>query len=124
MTLMFRQFSRLGSARRGALEPRNSKTGTRARPERKKDWNASQAEDPFQLCCRNSKRPTLMAGCGSLRCIPSRRGQLARWRVLAGFLERMMAQGDVGFAPMEEIAAPVRREIDEGRYLPRVDLLP
>ena len=35
-----------------------------------------------------------------------------------------MAQGDVGFAPMEEIAAPVRREIDEGRYLPRVDLLP
>jgi peptidoglycan-N-acetylglucosamine deacetylase len=53
-----------------------------------------------------------------------RRGQLARWRVLAGFLERVMAQGDVWFAPMEEIAAHVRREIDEGRYLPRVDLLP
>jgi hypothetical protein len=37
----------------------------------------------------------------------------------------MMAQGDVWFAPMEEIAAHVRREIDEGRYLPpRVELLP
>jgi peptidoglycan-N-acetylglucosamine deacetylase len=36
----------------------------------------------------------------------------------------MIAQGDVWFAPMEEIAAHVRREIDEGRYLPRVDLLP
>jgi peptidoglycan-N-acetylglucosamine deacetylase len=65
-----------------------------------------------------------MAGCGSPRCIPLRRGQLARWRVLAGFLERVMAQGDVWFAPMEEIAAHVRREIDEGRYLPRVEFLP
>ena len=55
---------------------------------------------------------------------PFATGRLARWHVFAGFLERIVAQGDVWFAPMEEIAAHVRHEIDEGRYLPRIELLP
>ncbi|KJC52374.1 polysaccharide deacetylase [Bradyrhizobium sp. LTSP857] len=55
---------------------------------------------------------------------PFATGRLARWHVFAGFLERIVAQGDVWFAPMEEIAAHVRQEIDEGRYLPRIELLP
>ena len=55
---------------------------------------------------------------------PFATGRLARWHVFAGFLERIVAQGDVWFAPMEEIAAHVRHEINEGRYLPRIELLP
>jgi hypothetical protein len=51
-------------------------------------------------------------------------GRLARWHVFAEFLEEVVAQGDVWFAPMEEIAAYVRAEINAGRHRPMVDLIP
>jgi hypothetical protein len=51
-------------------------------------------------------------------------GRLARWHVFAEFLEKVVAQGDVWFAPLEEIAAYVRAETDAGRYQPRVELIP
>jgi peptidoglycan/xylan/chitin deacetylase (PgdA/CDA1 family) len=51
-------------------------------------------------------------------------GRLARWHVFAEFLEKVVAQGDVWFAPMDEIAAYVRGEIAAGRYQPMVDLIP
>jgi peptidoglycan-N-acetylglucosamine deacetylase len=51
-------------------------------------------------------------------------GRLARWHVFHGFLEKVVAQGDVWFASMEEIAAYTRAEIDAGRYKPMVELLP
>ena len=51
-------------------------------------------------------------------------GRLARWHVFAEFLEKVVAQGDVWFAPMEEIAGYVRGEIDAGRHEPMVDLIP
>lgn len=51
-------------------------------------------------------------------------GRLARWHVVAEFLRTVLDKGDVWFAPMEEIAAHVKREIEAGRYLPRVEKLP
>jgi peptidoglycan/xylan/chitin deacetylase (PgdA/CDA1 family) len=51
-------------------------------------------------------------------------GRLARWHVFHEFLEKIVAQGDVWFAPMEEIAAYVRAEIDAKRYEAMVELLP
>lgn len=55
---------------------------------------------------------------------PFATGRLARWHVFAEFLEKLVAQGDVWFAPLEEIAAHVRALIDQGKYTPRVELIP
>jgi peptidoglycan/xylan/chitin deacetylase (PgdA/CDA1 family) len=51
-------------------------------------------------------------------------GRLARWSAFTELLEQILARGDVWFAPMEEIAAHVKREAAVGRFVPRVDLLP
>ena len=40
------------------------------------------------------------------------------------FWKKSIAQGDVWFAPMEEIAAYARAEIDAGRYKAMVEPLP
>jgi hypothetical protein len=55
---------------------------------------------------------------------PSCTGRLARWHVFHAFLEKIVARGDVWFAPMEEIAAHARAEIDAGRFKPMVEVLP
>ncbi|QND64535.1 polysaccharide deacetylase [Mesorhizobium loti] len=51
-------------------------------------------------------------------------GRLSRWHVFNEFLEKVVAQGDVWFAPMEEIAAHVRAEIAAGRHQPMVEPIP
>jgi hypothetical protein len=51
-------------------------------------------------------------------------GRLARWHVFHQFLETVVARGDVWFAPMEEIAAYARAEIDAGRFKAMVEPLP
>ncbi len=51
-------------------------------------------------------------------------GRLARWHVFGEFLEKILTSGDVWFAPLEEIAAYVRAQIDSGAYVPRVELIP
>lgn len=51
-------------------------------------------------------------------------GRLSRWHVFAEFLRGVVAQGDVWFAPMEEIAAYVQSEIAAGRHVPKVELIP
>lgn len=55
---------------------------------------------------------------------PFASGRLARWEVFAGFLEEVLAAGDVWFAPMEEIAAHVAGLVAAGTYAPRVELIP
>ncbi len=55
---------------------------------------------------------------------PFATGRLARWEVVAGFLEEVLADGDVWFAPMEEIAAHVRKVTQTGEYVPRVVDMP
>ncbi len=50
---------------------------------------------------------------------PFATGRLARWAVVADFLEREVEAGDVWFAPMEEIAAHVRKVTESGEYTPR-----
>ncbi|MEM1047911.1 MAG: polysaccharide deacetylase [Pseudomonadota bacterium] len=55
---------------------------------------------------------------------PFATGRLARWEVVAGFLEEVLADGDVWFAPMEEIAAHVRKVAGTGDYVPRVVDMP
>jgi len=55
---------------------------------------------------------------------PFATGRLARWHVFAEFLEKLVAQGDVWFAPLEEIAAHVKTLIDQGKYSPRVETIP
>ncbi len=51
-------------------------------------------------------------------------GRLARWCAVEKLIEYMLRRGDVWFARMEDIAAHVRKLMDEGRYVPRVDQLP
>jgi hypothetical protein len=51
-------------------------------------------------------------------------GRLARWKAVEQLIEHMLGKGGVWFAPLEEIAAHVRRCIDDGTYTPRVDHLP
>jgi peptidoglycan/xylan/chitin deacetylase (PgdA/CDA1 family) len=51
-------------------------------------------------------------------------GRLARWKAVEKLIEYMLGRGGVWFAPLEEIAAHVRRCIDDGTYTPRVDHLP
>ncbi len=55
---------------------------------------------------------------------PFATGRLARWDVFAAFLEKIVAQGDVWFAPMEEIAAHVAKLAAEGAIAPRVETIP
>ncbi|MBO6814981.1 MAG: polysaccharide deacetylase [Rhizobiaceae bacterium] len=50
---------------------------------------------------------------------PFATGRLARWEVVANFLEKEVAAGDVWFAPMEEIAEHVRKVTESGEYTPR-----
>ena len=50
---------------------------------------------------------------------PFATGRLARWEVVADFLEKEVDAGDVWFAPMEEIAAHLRKVIESGEYVPR-----
>ncbi len=50
---------------------------------------------------------------------PFATGRLARWDVVASFLETAVAAGDVWFAPMEEIATHVRKVTESGEYVPR-----
>lgn len=51
-------------------------------------------------------------------------GRLARWRVFTEFLEKVLARDDVWFAPLEEIAAYVRAQVDAGHHKPRIELIP
>ena len=51
-------------------------------------------------------------------------GRLARWRAVERLIGHMLAKGKVWFAPLEDIAAHVRRCIENGSYKPRVDQLP
>jgi peptidoglycan/xylan/chitin deacetylase (PgdA/CDA1 family) len=55
---------------------------------------------------------------------PFATGRLARWEVVADFLERALAPGDVWFAPMEEIAAHVQKVTASGDYTPRRVAMP
>ncbi len=43
-------------------------------------------------------------------------GRLSRWDVVAQFLERVLDQADVWFAPMEEIAAHIENVVAEGVF--------
>lgn len=55
---------------------------------------------------------------------PFSTGRLARLEVAHRFLARVLQRGDVWFAPMEEIAAHVRRVAENGSWSPRIDRLP
>ncbi len=55
---------------------------------------------------------------------PFATGRLARWHVFAEFLAELVAQGDVWFAPLEEIAAHVKGLIEQGKYAPRIETIP
>lgn len=55
---------------------------------------------------------------------PFATGRLSRWEVVANFLEQVLARGDVWFAPMEEIAAHVRKVSDGTTYTPRRVTMP
>ena len=51
-------------------------------------------------------------------------GRLARCDSIAGMIEYMQNKGGVWFATMEEIARHVRKSIDGGSLIPRLDRLP
>ena len=51
-------------------------------------------------------------------------GRLARWRRMEKFLEEIQNSKDVWFAPLEEIAAHIRKVTEDGSYEPRVEKLP
>jgi peptidoglycan/xylan/chitin deacetylase (PgdA/CDA1 family) len=51
-------------------------------------------------------------------------GRLARWHRTHRMIGRMLEKGGVWFAPMREIAAHVRRCINDGTWSPRIDVLP
>jgi len=46
-------------------------------------------------------------------------GRLARWEVVAHFLESLIDRGDVWLAPMEEIAAHMEQVINDGDFQAR-----
>jgi peptidoglycan-N-acetylglucosamine deacetylase len=50
---------------------------------------------------------------------PFATGRLARWEVVANFLEKAVASGEVWFASMEEIAAHIQSVTASGAYKPR-----
>ena len=51
-------------------------------------------------------------------------GRLARWRVVEKWLEKVLARGDVWFAPLHEIVAHVDGLTASGAYRPRIETLP
>ncbi len=51
-------------------------------------------------------------------------GRLARWRLVEKWLEETLANRNVWFAPLEEIAAHVQAVRQAGDYAPRVEQLP
>lgn len=51
-------------------------------------------------------------------------GRLARWRLVEKWLEETIANRNVWFAPLEEIAAHVLRLREAGSYSPRTEQLP
>ena len=51
-------------------------------------------------------------------------GRLARCEAMIGLIEYMLERGDVWFATTAEIAAHVRRCIDDGSWVPRAESLP
>lgn len=51
-------------------------------------------------------------------------GRLARWLRVEKMIEAMLKRGGVWFAPLEEIAAHVKKVTAAGTYQPRVDNLP
>jgi hypothetical protein len=51
-------------------------------------------------------------------------GRLARCDRVGKMIEYMQNKGGVWFATLEEIALHVRRVIDEGSHVPRIDRLP
>lgn len=55
---------------------------------------------------------------------PFATGRLARWHVVAGFLQGLVGRGDVWLAPMEAIAAHVNHCIETNKWTPRVDRVP
>ena len=55
---------------------------------------------------------------------PFATGRLARWDVFATFLQEQVARGDIWFAPMEDIAAHVRKLETSGKYTPRREKMP
>lgn len=55
---------------------------------------------------------------------PFATGRLARWGVFNAFLEKIVARGDVWFAPMEEIAQHALNEMQQGRWIPQTEKLP
>lgn len=55
---------------------------------------------------------------------PFATGRLARWDVFAAFLEKLVARGDVWFAPLEDISRHVRGLVDAGLYKPRYERIP
>ena len=55
---------------------------------------------------------------------PMLMGRLARAAALAELIAYMQAKGGVWFARLEEIAAHVKKTIDDGLWKPRIDRLP
>lgn len=51
-------------------------------------------------------------------------GRLARCCAIADLIEYMLGKGQVWFAPMEDIAAHIRKVVADGTWVPRVDQLP
>lgn len=51
-------------------------------------------------------------------------GRLSRVEAMAELIEHMQARGGVWLAPLEEIAAHVRKVVADGAWTPRVDRLP
>ena len=49
-------------------------------------------------------------------CHPFVTGRLSRWKTVTRFLERVLAQADVWFAPMEDIAAHIESVVAEGAF--------
>ena len=51
-------------------------------------------------------------------------GRMSRADAIAGLIDHMQAAGGVWFAPLEGIAAHVRRLVADGTWTPRLDRLP
>lgn len=82
------------------------------------------ARDGFRLYAEEFEAAYAYGGLWVPVVHPFATGRLSRWHVFHEFLEKVVAQGDVWFAPMEEIAAHVRAEIAAGRHDPMVEVLP
>jgi hypothetical protein len=51
-------------------------------------------------------------------------GRLARWMLVERFLEKILSDGKVWFAPVEEIIRHSQAEAAAGRWEPRIENLP